>query len=182
MPSLFDLAGEAQTLHRRISDIATGLFSEDPLEIAAATESLELLISVEGENRKALLAKADAWCWGIDELRAQAAACREHALRLQELATHDEYKASALQDQLVLMLQRVDPEATSWALPEHRLTSRRSTAVEIDLDLAPEDLPAQFQRVRTTTSADKTALKAALQAGQVVPGVELVERRSWSIR
>ena len=179
--TLFDLAGEARSLHQRITDIAEGLFSDDAMEVAAATESLELLISAESDNRKALLDKADAWCWVIDELRAQAAARREHAVRLTELADDAARKADTMQDRLVGLLQRVDPDATSWSLPEHKLSSRRTTAVELDPDIAPEDLPAQFQRVKTTTQADKPAIKAALQAGLPVAGAQLVERRSWRI-
>ena len=48
--------------------------------------------------------------------------------------------------------------------------------------MQPADLPEQFQRVKTTYSADKTALKAALAAGQEIDGAQLVERRSWTIR
>jgi hypothetical protein len=44
------------------------------------------------------------------------------------------------------------------------------------------DLPVQFRRVKTTYSADKTAIAAALKGGAQIEGVALVERRSWSIK
>jgi hypothetical protein len=179
--TLFELTGEARSLHARISVTAESLFSDDPLEVAAATETLEELIAAESGNRAALVAKADAWCWVIDSMRATADTRRQHADRLRALADEADRRAQALQDQLVAALQRVDPDATRWDLPEHKLSSRRSTAVELDADLAPEDLPEQFRRTRTTTSADKTALAAALKAGQEIPGAQLVERRSWRI-
>ncbi len=179
--SLFALTGEARILQARIDSAAEDLFADDPAAVAAATEILEWLITAEAENRQALAAKADAWCWVIESYRATAASRREHADRLRALAEESEHRAEVLQEQLITALQRVDPTATKWDLPEHRISSRRSTAVELDTDLAPEDLPEQFQRVRTTTSADRTALAAALKAGATVPGAQLVERRSWRI-
>ena len=87
-----------------------------------------------------------------------------------------------LQDRLTDALQRIDPDRTTWPLPEHKLTSRRTVSVELDPDVAPVDLPDGLYRVKTTYSADKTAIKAALAAGADVPGASLVERRSWTIR
>jgi hypothetical protein len=180
--SLFALTSEATLLAARIDDTAERLFSDDPADVAAATEALEQLITAEAGNRAALTAKADAWCWVIDQLRAKADAQREHAQRLARMAEQAEHRAQVMQDQLVRALGYVDAAATTWELPSHKLTSRSSTSVEIDPDLAPEDLPEQFQRVRTTTSADKTAIAAALKAGTAVPGCALATRRSWSIK
>jgi hypothetical protein len=182
MTSLFALTGDALLLQHQIDNAAERLFSEDPADVAAATEALEQLITAEAGNRAALTAKADAWCWVIDQLRSQAAARREHADRLRELADQAARRAETLQEQLVAALQRVDPDATKWELAEHRLTSRATTSVEIDSDVAPDDLPMQFIRTRTTTSADKTAIAAALKAGETVPGCALTSRRSWSIK
>ena len=201
--SLFALTGDALLLQRQIDDTAERLFSEDPADVAAATEALEQLITAEASNRQALASKADAWCWVIDSLRSQATARREHATRLRELADHAKRRAEALQDQLVAALGRVDPDATKWELPEHRITSRKTTAVELDPDLAPEDLPEQFRRVKTTTSVDKPAIKDAITeaiklataelpsdeaaamaaelAATFIDGAQLVERRSWRI-
>lgn len=180
--SLFALTSEATLLAARIDDTAERLFSEDPADVAAATEALEQLIVAEASNRQAMTAKADAWCWVIDQLRAKADAQREHSQRLARMAEQAEHRAQALQDQLVRALGHVDPAATRWELPAHKLTSRQTQAVEIDPDLLPQDLPEQFQRIKTTTSADKTAIAAALKAGATVPGCTLTSRRSWSIK
>ena len=72
------------------------------------------------------------------------------------------------------------PDETSWELPEHKITSRKSTAV--DLTGMAWNLPEQFQRVKTTITADKTALAAALKGGAQIEGAALIERRSWSIK
>ena len=180
--SLFALTSEATLLAARIDDTAELLFSEDPADVAAATEALEQLITAEAGNRAALSAKADAWCWVIDQLRAKADAQREHSQRLARMAEQAEHRAQVMQDQLVRALGHVDPAATKWDLPSHKLASRQSTSVEIDADVLPEDLPEQFRRTKTTTTADKAAIKAALVTGTAVSGCTLATRRSWSIK
>ena len=180
MATLFDLTGEALQLQRQINESAELLFNDDPDEAAAATAEIEALIAFESGNRRALDAKADAWCWVIDHMRAQAAARASHAQRLKDLATSAEQQADALQERLIAALQKVAPDETTWELPEHKITSRRSQAVEVAVEAV--DLPEQFQRVKTTVSADKTALAAALKGGAQIEGAALVERRSWSIK
>jgi DNA repair exonuclease SbcCD ATPase subunit len=182
MATLFDLTGDALRLQRQIDDAATDLFSDDPAVVAGATATLESLISAESDNRKAVEAKADAWCWVIDHIRAQAAARAAHAQRLKDLAATAEQQAEALQDRLVAALQKVDPDSTKWELPEHKLTSRKVASVELDPDLQPADLPEQFQRVKTTCTVDKAAIKAALALGAQIEGASLIERRSWTIK
>jgi hypothetical protein len=95
------------------------------------------------------------------------------------LAAAAEQQADVLQDRLICVLQKVDPDSTKWDLPAHKITSRRVTAVEVLVDTS--DLPEQFQRVKTTYSPDKTAIAAALKAGTQIEGTMLVERRSWKI-
>lgn len=180
MATLFELTGEALTLQRQIDAAAELLFSDDPAEVAAAATTLEGLISAEGDNRRAVEAKADAWCWVIDQLRAQAKARAEHAQRLRDLAAAAEQQADVLQDRMIGVLSKVDPEATKWELPEHKLTSRFTSSVQ--LHVKPADLDEPFRRTTVTVTADKTALAAALKAGITVPGVALVHRRSWSIK
>ena len=180
MTTLFDLTGEALRLQRQINESAELLFSDDPGEAAAATAELEALIAFESGNRRALESKADAWCWVIDHMRAQAGARAAHAQRLKDLAASAEQQADALQERLIQALQKVAPDETRWELPEHKITSRRSQAVELTAEVV--DLPEEFQRVKTTVSADKTAIAAALKQGQQIEGAALVERRSWSIK
>lgn len=180
--TLFDLTGEALRIQTQINNAAELLFSDDPAEVAEASEQLEALISAEADNRASVERKADSWCWVIDHLRARAIAQREHSRRLADLAAEAEQRAETLQDRLINALHHIDPTATGWALPQHKLTSRRVQSVELDPDMAAQDLPEQFQRVKTTIAADKTALKAALVAGDQIDGARLVERRSWTIR
>jgi hypothetical protein len=200
--TLFDLTGDALRLQGRINAAAELLFSDDPAEVAEATAQLETLIDAEADNLREVQAKADAWCWVIDSLRARCDARKARADALRKLAAADEQQADALQDRLIEALQKVDHEATKWELPEHKITSRKSTAVEIGPDLDPKELASEFQRV--TYEVDKTAVKnriqlaianaiaglegdealkaAAKATASAVPGCSLVERRSWTIK
>jgi len=181
MPAtLYALTGDALRLQQQIDEAAADLFSDDPAIVAAAATTLEALISAEADNRQAILQKADAWCWVIDQLRARRDARKARADALRELAAADDQQADALQDRLVAALQKVDPDATKWDLPEHKITSRKTTAVDLTAEVA--DLPKRFQRVKTTYSADRQAIAAALKQGQQIDGCSLVERRSWSIK
>jgi hypothetical protein len=177
--TLFDLTGEALKLQRQINESAELLFSDDPAEALDATAALEALITSEAANKQALQTKADAWCWVIDHIRAQAATRAAHAQRLKDLATAAEQQADALQDRLIAALQKIDPDLTKLELPEHRITSRRSQAVEVSVDVM--ELPGGYVTSRTSYSPNKTALGAALKAGVRIDGVALVERRSWKI-
>lgn len=43
-------------------------------------------------------------------------------------------------------------------------------------------LPGDYELQEPKVSPDKTAIKAAIEAGQTVPGATLVERRTWKIQ
>jgi hypothetical protein len=182
MATLFELTGEALTLQRQIDSAAELLFSDDPAEVAAATATLEGLISAESDNRKAVEAKADAWCWVIDQLRAQAKARADHADRLESLAAAAKHQAEVLQDRLIAALAKIDADATRWELPSHKITSRFTSSVQLDPDVEAASLPPSYVRVKTSYVADKVALAIDLKAGVEVPGAALVHRRSWSIK
>lgn len=180
--SLYGLTEDAIRLENQIREQAERLFSDDPGEVNDARDELEGLLLQDNENREALLRKADTWCWVIDRMRATVAERKAHAKRLQALAKYDEDRADALEDKLISLLTRVERDATGFELPAHKITSRKTTSVELDADTLAFDLPEQFQRVVTRVDPDKEAIKAALKAGQTVPGAHLVERRSWTIK
>ena len=57
------------------------------------------------------------------------------------------------------------------------VTYRKSEAIEVlDIDkISPE-------YIKTTISADKTAIKKAIKAGEVVDGAQLIERMNMQIK
>jgi hypothetical protein len=177
--SLWQLGIEAQELTTTIGQLAQLLEADDDDDTRSqALAELEATLLAEAHNKTALAAKADATCWVIEHLRGQAAYRQQQAKRLNALATGDAHRAAALEDSLVLVLTRLQPNATRFSFPNHELSSRKTQAVEIADEAA---LPPEWLTVKTTTQPDKTAIKAAIKAGQQIPGAQLLTRRSWRI-
>jgi hypothetical protein len=176
--TLWQLGIEAQEITSAIALLADQLDSDDESTRTTAIEHLESALLAEEHNKQALAAKADATCWVIEHLRAQSAYRSQQARRLTDLARSDASRADSMEQSLVLVLTRLQPNATRFSFPHHELTSRRSQAVEIDNEdlLGPEWLT-----VKTIFQADKTAIKAALKSGRQIPGCQLLSRRTWHI-
>jgi len=176
--SLWQLGIEAQELTTAIGQLAEQLETDDDDSRTQALAELEAALLAEEANKTALAAKADATCWVIEHLRGQAAYRLQQAKRLTELSRSDASRADALEDSLVLVLTQLQPTATRFSFPNHELSSRKSQAVEIDDE---ESLPPEWLALKTTSQPDKAAIKEALKAGQLIPGAQLVSRRSWRI-
>ena len=175
--SLWQLGIEAQELTTAIGQLAEQLETDDDSRAQALGELEAALLAEEG-NKAALAAKADATCWVIEHLRGQAAYRQQQAKRLTELSRSDASRADALEESLVFVLTQLQPTATRFSFPNHELTSRKSQAVEIDDEDA---LDPQWLSFSTTSKPDKAAIKDALKAGQLIPGAQLLSRRSWRI-
>ena len=176
--SLWQLGIEAQELTTAIGQLAQQLEADDDDSRSQALAELEAALLAEEGNKQALAAKADATCWVIEHLRGQAAYRQQQAKRLTELSRSDASRADALEDSLVLVLTRLQPTANRFSFPNHELTSRKSEAVEIGDEDA---LPSEWLTLKTTSQPDKAAIKEALKAGHLIPGAQLVSRRSWRI-
>ena len=176
--SLWALTEESRHLAAEIDALAQSLYCDDAEEAALAVVSLEDALLREASNREAFQRKADGYCYVISQLQGQAEWRCKEAERLEALASDDLQRAKRLEDLLIRVMTGLDPEATSFELPSHRITSRRSEAVEIDDDA---DVPEPYWTVKTTRSPNKTSIKQAIRAGSVFPGVRVVERRSWRI-
>jgi hypothetical protein len=176
--SLWQLGIEAQELTSAIGQLAEQLETDDPEQRALALAELEAALLSEEGNKAALAAKADATCWVIEHLRGQAAYRQQQAKRLSDLARSDAGRADALEESLVFVLTQLQPSATRFSLPNHELSSRKSSAVVIDDE---EALDSEWLTATTTTKPDKAAIKEAIKAGQQIPGAQLLSRRTWRI-
>ena len=176
--TLWQLGIEAQELTTAIGLLAQRLETDDPDERQQALAELEAALLADEGNKAAIAAKADATCWVIEHLRAQAAYRQQQAKRLTELSRSDASRADSLEESLVLVLTRLQPSATRFSFPNHELRSTRSSAVEIDNEVL---LDPEWLTLTTTSKPDKAAIKEALKAGQQIPGAQLLSRRSWRI-
>ena len=176
--SIWQLGIEAQELTAAIGQLAEQLETDNDDSRAQALAELESALLAEEGNKVALAAKADATCWVIEHLRGQAAYRQQQAKRLTELSRSDASRTDALEDSLVLVLTRLQPTATRFSFPNNELTSRQSQSVEIEDEDA---LDPQWLALKTTSQPDKAAIKEALKAGHLIPGAQLISRRSWRI-
>ena len=171
-----DLSSYASTT--AIAQLAERLETDEPEERQQVLAELEAALLADEGNKAAIAAKADATCWVIEHLRCQAAYRQQQAKRLSALAAGDNGRADDLETSLVLVLTRLEPSSTRFSLANHELRSTRSQAVDIAENA---QLDPQWLTVSTTTKPDKTAIKAAIKAGQQIPGAQLLSRRTWRI-
>jgi len=176
--SLYALGIQAQEIAGEIA-LAAELLDGDPDNEATAISLIETYLEAQGHTLSALESKADNICRYIDHLAAVARFRKEQSQRLAELAAADERRAQQLTDYMLKVLTTLQPDVAKFSLPTHELRSRRSEAVEIeDEDLIPDDM----FREKITRSPDKSAIKAALKAGQQIIGARLVSRTNWTIK
>ena len=97
---LWQLGIEAQSLTAQIAALAEQLEAEDPLLAQSALGELESVLLQEEGNKQKLSDKADATCWVIDHLRAQANYRAAQAKRLADIAKADNTRADALETSL----------------------------------------------------------------------------------
>ena len=102
----------------------------------------------------------------VIELERQVKSIQEVASALTKVAT--EYKDTANEVKGGLLTELADADLKSKILGQFKLTRCKSPA-SVDLQVDPEELPTEFQRI----SADKRKLASALQDGRKVKGAKL---------
>ena len=141
LTTLWELGSDLQAETSWIARLSERLDTEDDDERALAIADLEASLALEDNKREAFLRKADATCWVIERLRAEANYYSGQSKRFSALAKREDNRADALESTLIHLLSRLDPSATAHNLLDHRLTSRTTEAIEIDdPDLLPPDL------------------------------------------
>jgi hypothetical protein len=154
LPTLWELGTDLQAETSWIARLSERLDTEDDDERALAIADLEESLALEDNKREAFLRKADATCWVIERLRAEANYHSGQSKRFSALAKQEDNRADALESTLIHLLSRLDPSATAHNLLDHRLTSRTTEAIEIDdAGLLPPDLLT----TQTTTTPNKTS-------------------------
>ena len=200
LPTLWELGSDLQAETAWIARLSERLDSEDDDERVIAIADLEESLALEDNKREAFLRKADATCWVIERLRAEANYHSGQSKRFSALAKREDNRADALESTLIHLLSRIDPSATSHHLTDHHLSSRTTEAIEIDdAGLLPPDLLT----TQTIITPNKTSIKARIRSlissatsglpkaeaahlafslsTTAIPGARLIKRRHWSI-
>ena len=163
MANLFEINKAMMDAWDAAIDPETGELDADAL---AAFEALQMERDEKVEN---------IGCW-IKNLASDAEALKAEAKAMTERAKRAERKADSLKRYLEAALHGEKFSSTRCAI-----SWRHSTSVEVDEAEVPE-LPEQYVRRKVTVEADKTAIKDALKAGEIIEGCRLVEKQSIQIK
>lgn len=110
----------------------------------------------------------------VKNLLSEAEALKAEEKAFAERRKSAENKAESLKRYLDSALKGHKFSTTKVAI-----SYRKSTSVDVP-DV--EKLPEAYRKTVTTVSADKTAISAALKAGELVDGATLVEKNNLSIK
>lgn len=120
--------------------------------------------------------KIDNTCSFIKHRRAQAEALKAEAKALKERADSYANQAENASNWLSKLLEPREKFENS----RHKIQWRKSTKVEISLDIKPDSLPAEY--LKTTVAPNKLAITEALKEGREVPHCKLVEQLNMSVK
>jgi hypothetical protein len=94
--------------------------------------------------------------------------------RLQQLKKVNDNLVTRLKDNLLNAVKTFG----SFEVGTHKFGTRKSSSIEVE-DV--NSLPSEYKVITVSERADKTALKKAIQSGEVIDGVELVEHLNLKI-
>lgn len=133
-------------------------------------ESFEALEEIQAERDE----KIEAVGCYIKNLLAEIVAIKAEEIRLKARREILEHKVKSLKSYIATILN-----FTKWdKSAKVAFTFRQSTPVIIDDETA---VPDRFLRTKVETEPDKAKIKAAITAGQEVPGAHIEERKNISI-
>ena len=155
-----------QTLERLLELDEERLVDTETGEILSAEQVDELVMAREEKIEGCLLfvknklAEAEALKAEIEKLTARMKAAKNKADWCKEYV-------------------RLELNGEKFSTAKVAVSYGKSKLVHIDEESA---LPEEFVRTKVTVEADKVALKKALEAGVVIPGVELIEKQTLRIK
>lgn len=164
--TLFSISDDISELTRLLDEIE----DED-------LESEKLITSWLGNLGEERDRKLDNYAALIAELEARAEVRKKEAQRLAKLASTDEKKATMLKERLkwffeVNKLKTVETSRYKLSLTK----SGGKPPLILDDAISPADLPDKFQKIHV--EPDKSAIRAALEAGEELDFAHLGDRSS----
>jgi hypothetical protein len=134
------------------------------------TPELEAALEISESER---LTKGEGYVYVIKQLKSQAELIKSEIKRLQEIAKRYETSADKLADTLLESIIAHGQIKTAFVT----ISSRKSKSVSITDESL---IPTEFMRIKH--EPNKTALKEALEGGQIIDGALIVENVSLNIR
>ena len=161
-----------QTLYKIEEDYLALISDIEANEGEVSEEQIEALRINESE----LQGKSIAYLEVIKSLEARNTLIDEEIKRLQAMKKVSNNTIDRLKDSLlnaVKIFGSFDSGLVNFG-------TRKSTSINITCDV--NDLPKEYKTIKVTEAADKTALKKAIQSGEVIEGVELVDNLNLKIK
>lgn len=147
---------------------------------ALAAEIIEFggELTPETESRydallEALCAKTDGYGIVMDQLEAMAAFWKYQKDKCANAQRVAENNIAALKERMKLVLSETEGHALQGEL--YRFFLAKAAPVLVIDDLL---LPAKYKKSELVVTADRTAIQAAVNAGETVPGVTVKENKS----
>lgn len=138
------------------------------------TPELEERLKINAEN---MAKKMEGYCKLILWYDTQIIAAKEETERLRKLIKRAERSQEWMKGAMLDVMVGLDK--TKVSAGTFTVGTRKSTAVNIIDESA---IPARYASEVVTVKIDKTAIKDAIKNGEEVPGAQLVERKSISIK
>jgi hypothetical protein len=160
--SLYKINAEYMELFGRI-EMAEGVLTPELEE--------ELII-----NKSELEVKSIAYVEVIKQRESLNDRIDDEIKRLQAIKKHNDTLVSRLKSNLLQAVNIFGNYDAGFL----KFSTRKSKQVVIDYDV--NDLPKQYKTVKVTETADKVAIKKAIESGQEVYGCRLVENVNLQIK
>ena len=158
--TLYEMTVQAQTLR--------DMLDAEEIDEQAFNDTLE---AIGAED------KVNSYCQIIRELDGDNAAIKAEIERLKTRIEHNTSSINRMKQALdgFMAVSGKKKEKT----PFFSVSYRKSQSVDI---INEADIPQEYIKVKTETAPDKVAIKAALKAGEAIPGCQLKESESIQIK
>ena len=155
--------------------------NNDYLELISQVEEAEGVLTPELEqaltiNKSELEVKSIAYIEIIKQRESLNERIDIEIKRLQALKKSNDTLVSKLKNNLLNAVNLFGNYDAGFI----KLSTRKSKQVVIDYDV--NDLPKQYKVVKVTETADKVAIKKAIESGETVYGCRIVENVNLSIK
>lgn len=156
--------------------------AQEFLDLLNEIEEIEGEITPELEerlkiNEANMAKKMEDYCKAIRYYEMTVANAKSEKERLDKLIKRSERSQQWLKDAILNVMNATGKPKVSAGT--FTVGTRKSTAVNIIDESA---IPARYANEVVTVKIDKTAIKDAIKNGEEVPGAQLVERKSISIK
>ena len=166
--TLFGLTDEVKAI---VADIVEAEIAGDADEVQALIEKLDTLYDAKE-------AKRQGYVHLIKNSLASAVNHKGVAKDFDARAKAHTHLAKELKERLLIDMIENDEQVVPAG--DFKIARQRNSQPSVVLDVDPEDLPSDYQKV--TIEADKDALKYAINAGEVIDGVNVVTGEHIRIR